>query len=180
MKLAGLDFETANGKRGSICAAGCAIVDDTGVTESREWLVCPHKGYRWMRPDFTDIHGLNYWDVCNCMEFPAVWPELQRKLLEADCVVIHNAPFDLGHLRSVLELYELPPVEFDYVDSLAVSCRLFPEMESHSLDAMAERFGIVFRHHNALEDATACARLIVQMGIPEGFIQHFNTLKMED
>ena len=180
MKLAGLDFETANGKRGSICAAGCAIVDDTGVMESREWLVCPHKGYRWMRPDFTDIHGLYYWDVCDCMEFPAVWPELQRMLLEADCVVIHNASFDLGHLRSVLELYELPPVEFDYVDSLTVSRRIFPDMESHSLDAMAERFGIVFRHHNALEDATACARLIVQMGIPEGFIQHFTTLKMED
>ncbi len=179
MKLAGLDFETANGKRGSICAVGCAMLEDGAVTERREWLVCPHKGYRWMRPDFTKIHGLSYWDVCDCMEFPAVWPELQRMLLEADCVVIHNAPFDLGHLRCVLALYELPSVEFDYVDSLDLSRRLFPDMESHSLDAMAGRFGISFRHHDALEDAEACARIIVQIGIPEGFTQHFKTIATE-
>ena len=110
MKLTGLDFETANGKNGSICAAGCAVLENGVVTERHEWLIYPHEGYRWMRPDFTDIHGIHYWDVCKCQELPAVWPEMQRMLLAADCVVIHNAPFDLRHLRSVLELYELPPV----------------------------------------------------------------------
>lgn len=59
MKLAGLDFETANCKSGSICAAGCAVLEDGIVVDRREWLVCPHKGYRWMRSDFTDIHGLS-------------------------------------------------------------------------------------------------------------------------
>ena len=180
MRLAGLDFETANGKSGSICAAGCAILEDGVVTESREWLVCPHKGYRWMRPDFTDIHGLTYWDVCNCVEFGCIWPELKQMLLSASCVVIHNAPFDLGHLRSVLSLYELPPVEFDYADSVVISRHLFPEMPSHSLDAMAERFGIVFQHHDALEDATACASIIARTGIPEGYIRHFSTFDTEN
>ncbi len=175
MKLAGLDFETANKKSGSICAAGCAILDDGVLTESRKWLICPHKGYRWMRPDFTEIHGLSYWDVCNCAEFGCIWPDLQRMLLSADCVIIHYASFDLGHLRSVLELYELPPVEFDYADSVAISRRLFPEMPSHSLDAMAERFGIVFQHHDALEDAMTCASIIARTGIPEGYIRHFST-----
>ena len=175
MKLAGLDFETANGKQGSICEAGCAVLEDGVLMERREWLVCPHKGYRWMREDFTDIHGITYWDVCNCEEFDSIWPELRRMLLSADCVVIHNAPFDLGHLRSVLELYGLPPVEFDFVDSVVVSRRLFPEMESHSLAAMAERFGIVFRHHDALEDAMACASIIARMGIPDGCVHHFST-----
>ena len=114
MKLAGLDFETANDKNGSICAAGCAVLDNGVLTERKEWLVYPHIGYRWMCPDFTKIHGISYWDVCDCSEFDHIWPELQRMLLSADCVVIHYAPFDLRHLRSVLSLYELPPVEFDY------------------------------------------------------------------
>ena len=175
MRLAGLDFETANGRSGSSCAAGCAVLDDGAVAESREWLVCPHRGYRWMRPDFTEIHGLTYWDVCGCAEFGCVWPELHRMLLSADCVVIHNAPFDLKHLRSVMALYDLPPVEFDYADSLAVSRRLFPEMPSHSLDAMAARFGIAFRHHDALEDAAACASIVARTGIPDGCLHHFST-----
>jgi len=180
MKLAGLDFETANMKSGSICAAGCAILDNGAVTEQREWLVCPHKGYRWMRPDFTDIHGLTYWDVCNCAEFGDIWPELRRMLLSADSVVIHNARFDLGHLRSVLALYEQPPVEFDYADSLTISRRLFPDLPSHSLDAMAAHFGIVFQHHDALEDAKACASIVAQTGIPNGHLRHFSTFDMEN
>lgn len=175
MKLAGLDFETANGKLGSICAAGCAILDNGVVAQRREWLVCPHKGYRWMRQDFTAIHGLSYWDVCGCAEFVDIWPELRRMLLSADYVVIHNAPFDLGHLRSVLALYGQPPVAFDYVDSLLVSRRLFPEMPSHALDAMAGRFGMAFHHHNALEDAMACVGIVARTGIPAGAVRHFST-----
>ena len=175
MKLAGLDFETANKKSGSICAIGCAILDNGMVAEQGKWLVCPHKGFRWMRPDFTDIHGLSYWDVRDCAEFVDIWPELRRMLLSADCVVIHNSRFDLGHLRSALSLYEQPPVEFDYADSLIISRRLFPEMPSHSLDAMAELFGIIFQHHDALEDAMACASIIARTGIPDGCLWHFST-----
>ncbi len=179
MKLTGLDFETANGKNGSICAAGCAVLENGVVTERHEWLICPHEGYRWMRPDFTDIHGIHYWDVCKCQELPAVWPEMQRMLLTTDCVVIHNAPFDLRHLRSVLELYELPPVEFEYVDSLEISRKLFPKMPSHSLDVMADHFGIVFQHHDALDDAIACASIIAKTGIPAGYRQHFSSFATE-
>ena len=84
MRLAGLDFETANGRTGSICAAGCAILEDGAVTESREWLVCPHVGYRWMRPEYTRIHGLTYGDVRDCPEFCDIWPELRRMLQAAE------------------------------------------------------------------------------------------------
>lgn len=175
MKLAGLDFETANGKCGSICAAGCAILEDGVVTDSREWLICPHEGYRWMRPDFTEIHGLTYRDVCHCPEFPDAWLEMRQMLLCADCVVIHNAPFDQGHLRSVLALYELPAVDFNYTDSVLISRKLFPEMPSHRLDVMAERFGIQFHHHDAREDAMACASIVARTGIPAGCIRHFST-----
>ena len=72
MKLAGLDFERANRKNGSICAAGCALLTDGVVTEGREWLIHPHRGYRWMLREFTEIHGLNYWDVKDSPEFPEV------------------------------------------------------------------------------------------------------------
>lgn len=175
MRLAGLDFETANRRSGSICAVGCALVEDGAVTGSREWLLCPHAGFRWMLPEFSAIHGLNYWDVKDCPEFPEVWPELQQMLISADCVVIHNAPFDLGHLRSVLALYQLPPVAFHYADSLQITRQLLPGLQSHSLNAVAAKFGIAFRHHDALEDAAACAMVIDRIGIPAGSVGLFCT-----
>ena len=175
MRLAGLDFETANNCAGSICAVGCGILQDGEEGETFERLVRPHPSMNWIASFCYRVHGIGACDLEDADEFPAIWPELRDMLLSADCVVIHNAPFDLSHLRSVLALYELPPVEFDYVDSLRISRRLFPDMESHTLDAMAEHFGIVFRHHDALEDAAACAGIVARTGIPEGFTHHFST-----
>ena len=109
MRLVGFDVETANGYCGSICSVGVAVVENGEVVDSREWLLRPHKGYGFMRPDFTAIHGITWWKVRNAPEFNIIWPELRHYFLSADQVVIHNAPFDLSHLTAVLALYDLPP-----------------------------------------------------------------------
>ena len=165
MRLAGLDFETANGSAGSICAAGCGILHDGEPAEMREWLVRPHPSLDWMDPFCFRVHGISSSDLRGADEFPAIWPELRDMLLSADYVVIHNAPFDLGHLRAVLGLYGLPPVRFPYVCSLAASRRALPELASHSLNCVAAYFGIGFRHHNALEDALTCTKILHEIGI---------------
>ena len=164
MRLAGLDFETANNRAGSICAVGCGILQDGEAAETREWLVRPHPDMAWIASFCFRVHGIGMCDLEDADEFPAVWPELHDMLLSADCVVIHNAPFDLGHLRAVLELYGLPPVRFPYVCSLAASRRALPELASHSLDNMAAYFDIRFRHHDALEDALTCAKVLHEIG----------------
>ena len=94
-------------------------------------------------------------------------------LVSADCVVIHNASFDLRNLHKVLELYDLPSVSFDYTCSLQLCRYHFPEANSHSLDCMADIFGITFQHHDALEDAETCAKIASQLEIPENFICRF-------
>lgn len=48
MILAGLDFETANGNAGSICAAGCAVLEDGIPIERKRWLIRPHCSMDWM------------------------------------------------------------------------------------------------------------------------------------
>jgi DNA polymerase-3 subunit epsilon len=35
-------------------------------------------------------------------------------------------------------------------------------MRGHSLGVLAQEFGIVFQHHNALEDADTAARIVLQ------------------
>ena len=77
-------------------------------------------------------------------------------------------------LKGVLDIYGLSSVEFDYVCSLRVSRELLPDLESHSLDAVAAHFGHKFHHHDALEDAIACATIIHHLGIPENSIRRFD------
>lgn len=167
MKLIGLDFETANGKSGSICSVGLALVEDGAVAETRYWLVKPHVSKRWMDPRCTDVHGLSWEDIKNAPEFTEVWPAMRDFILLGDCVVIHNATFDLRHLRAALALYALPAIQFPYLCSLKTSRKLLPNLSCHKLDVVAQHIGLSFKHHNALEDAAACAKIIAHIGLPD-------------
>ena len=174
MKLTGLDFETANWSRGSICAVGCAVLEDGIVMEKREWLVRPHQSLDHVTAFHYNVHGISYYDLRKAPEFPEIWPVLAGMLNTAELVVIHNAPFDLGHLRAALTLYHLPAIRFPYVCSLAVSRKNYPGMRSHSLDAMASIFDHKFQHHDALEDAIACAAILFNMKFEEKYINLFD------
>ena len=110
MKLCGLDFETANNCSGSICAVGAALLEDGVVLERREYLVKPHKSLDYMSKFCRDVHGISYEDLRESPEFSEVWQSVKELLTSADCVVSHNAQFDLRHLHNVLALYNLPSV----------------------------------------------------------------------
>jgi DNA polymerase-3 subunit epsilon len=177
MKLIGLDFETANGKSGSICSVGLACVEEGGVVEARHWLVKPHTSMTWMSPFCTEVHGLTWKDVKDAPEFHQIWPAMRDFILQGDCVVIHNAVFDLRHLRAALALYGLPAIQFPYVCSLKTSRKALPHLNCHKLDVVANHLGFTFKHHDALEDAITCARIVGQVGIPEGLRSSFQTPK---
>ena len=176
MKLCGLDFETANSCNGSICSVGVAIVENGVALERKEYLIKPHKSLDWMSNFCRDIHGITYEDLRESPEFSEVWQSVKQLLISADCVVIHNATFDLRHLRNILSLYNLPSVSFDYICSLQLCRYLFPELPHYGLADMAEKFGITFQHHDALEDAETCAKIASQLEIPENFICRFEYL----
>ena len=172
-RLIGLDFETANPASGSICAAGCAIMEDGAVVESREWLIRPHRALDRMSRECFAIHGIGWYDLREAPEFPAVWPVLRRMLTDGGVAIMHNAPFDLAHLAAVLERYRLPAVSFEYVCSLELSRERLPGI-GHALDAMAAHFGHKFRHHDALEDAIACATVAQRLGRLENSVRRFD------
>ena len=46
--------------------------------------------------------------------------------------------------------------------------------DKDALDAVAAHFGIEFCHHDALEDAAACATVAQRLGIPENFLRRFD------
>lgn len=174
MRLIGLDFETANMNNGSICAVGLALLDDGVLEDHRYWLVRPHASMDWVLPSFTRIHGITHQQLLGAPEFIDIWPEMAAFISEGNCVIIHNAPFDLRHLRAALALYAQPTPVFPYACSLAISRRLLPELYSHSLNHVAAYFGHHFNHHNALEDAVACATIVANTGIPPCYRKYFS------
>ncbi len=179
MKLAGLDFETANYRPGSICAVGLAVMDNGIIIEKREWLVRPHKCMDFVIPQFTAIHGIGYYDLRQSPEFPEIWPVMRDILCGADCVAVHNAKFDLRHLKCVLELYNLPRISLPYICTLELSRKKLPELAAHSLDVVAGHLEIAFNHHDALEDAAACAAIAGMLEFDGNMIKRFDFLPIQ-
>jgi len=163
LNFTSLDFETANRSCVSICAAGMAVFEDGKLTESRYWLVRPPDGRRWFREDFTEIHGLTWFDVRDAPAFPAIAIELLQRLTRSDIVVAHNAKFDMGALYATLNHFGLVCPEFDYVCTCQLARRVWPELPSHSLDALAAHIGHQFNHHHAQADAEAAGRVLLAM-----------------
>ena len=99
--FAAIDFETANGKRTSVCSVGVVVVRGGEVTDTFYRLIRP-------RPNFysrftTAIHGLTYEDTVDAPDFASVWREIEPRIAGLP-LVAHNSPFDEGCLRAVFEL----------------------------------------------------------------------------
>lgn len=163
MTITSLDFETANQSRVSICAAGLAVFEDGSLVEAPYWLVRPPKGHGWFQEDFTEIHGLTWFDVQDAPDFSAIAPELLERLTRADIVIAHNAQFDVGALQATLDHFGLACREFDYLCTYRVAERIWPDLPDHRLDNLAAHIGHEFHHHNAQADAEAAGRVLQAM-----------------
>ena len=68
-------------------------------------------------------------------------------------MIAHNADFDTGFLRMAAKSLNLP-FENPYLDTLALSRYLNPELKSHRLNRLAEHYELGdFHHHRACDDA---------------------------
>jgi len=89
-------------------------------------------------------------------DFPASWT-IWRHWIEGQTVVAHNVSFDRSCLDQALEFYGLEPVAYE------TQCTY--RIWGHSLDSCCRDLGIPLKnHHDALEDAMACARLYLEAG----------------
>src|ERR1017187_3978245 len=167
MNFTSIDFETANTSEASICAAGIAVFEDDKLAESPYWLVRPPKGCGWFQ--FTECHGLTWFDVQNAPEFSAIAPEVLARLTRADIVIAHKADFDIRMLKGTLQHFGLACPAFDYLCTLRVAKKVWPELPNHRLDTLAAHIGHEFHHHHAQADAESAGRVLLAM------MKHTNT-----
>lgn len=162
MNYVALDFETANHSSSSICSVGIAIVENGAVAEIESWLVRPPDLY--FHPFYTSIHGIRAEDVADAPDFKELWFSTLKNYLVGRTILAHNASFDINVLRHTLKEYALPFPRLSYQCSLVIARKTWPGLGSYKLNNLARHFGISFKHHDAAEDAFACAKIVLAAG----------------
>ncbi len=143
-----IDFETAIGKRWSICSIGLVRIENGEVTHKINQLICP-PGNEY-HPKNIEIHGITPDKTKSAPTFNKVW-DMLKPFIEGQVVVAHNIEFDSSCLTQVLDYYHLAQPSYQKQCTL----KLF----GYKLDSLCHRFNIPLNHHDALSDAMACARL---------------------
>ena len=159
MKVATLDFETANSQRNSACALGVSLIDNQQILETNYWLFKPIGGFDYMN---TIVHGLTMADVYNKPTFDQSWPEIAEYIKDR-VLIAHNAAFDMSVLRKTLEAYGLQKPQATYSCTMRMAKKLWPQHYNHKLDTLCQHFNFELQHHNAASDALACARLGLEL-----------------
>lgn len=159
MKVATLDFETANSQRHSACALGITLIDDQQITHSNYWLFKPLGGFDYMN---TMIHGITPSDVYNKPTFAQSWPEI-KDYINGRLLIAHNAAFDMSVLRKTLGAYGIETPKARYSCTMRMAKSLWPKHYNHKLDTLCDYFGFKLDHHNAASDALACARISLEL-----------------
>lgn len=151
-----IDVETMTAERTSACAIGLVRVENGVILQKFYSLINPVPDDR--EQTNSHVHGITPEMVASAPTFGELWPFI-RCYLDGSIVVAHNAEFDVDVLLKTSARFGIEISFRQVIDTMAIthvglteSCRL----SGIPLDA----------HHDALCDATACARiLLASMGI---------------
>jgi DNA polymerase-3 subunit epsilon len=151
-----IDFETADQGRDSACAVAVVVVTDDTIVDRYATLIRPPRE----RMLFTHIHGLTWQHVRDSPDFGGIWPVLRKYLVCSEFLVAHNAPFDRGVLAACCAAagVSLPRKRFACTVAAARSTWNLPR---NRLPDVCAHLDIALKHHDALSDAEACARIAI-------------------
>lgn len=153
-----IDVETANNEPSSICAIGAVKVENGVISERRYSLIAPEPDYyHWAN---VRVHGITESDTFDAPSFGTVWVDWAEWIGNLP-LVAHNAAFDSRCIAAACRIYGLDAPE-NFLCTVKAARKMVPKYDcpSKSLDSLCHYFGIRLRnHHNALDDAEACAKL---------------------
>ena len=153
-----IDFETGKYSRESAVSVGLVKFRGGEPIDTFYSLIRPPELY--IRPGFTEIHGLTIDDVKDAPTFADIWDSGIKPFIDDFPLAAHNASFDMDVLWAVLEWYNLEIPTLSYFCSCSLARRTWPNLESFGLIDLAEHFGIIYNAHNALDDAMTCGKLV--------------------
>lgn len=159
-----IDFETANRRLDSACQLAAVTVRNGQIVDRSMWMIRPEPFY--FSSANIQIHGIAPQAVEEESTFGDLWPEIKEKLGD-DCIVAHNASFDMGVLLGCLRTHQHQVPELQFTCTRAIARRTWPQHRRYGLKPLSNWLGVQFRHHDALEDSIACAKILLAAGIDQ-------------
>ncbi|WP_084442871.1 3'-5' exonuclease [Arthrobacter sp. CAL618] len=167
LNFTAIDFETANNKRGSVCAVGLAKVQGGVVVDSKSWLIQPPPSVSHFESRNISVNGIRPGDVMGAPSWRASLDHIVD-FVGTDVLVAHNASFDRSVLRNACSESGFEPPELSFLCSLDLARRLLG-LEVNKLPHVAKALGLAsFNHHDAGDDSTVCAEAVIAIARAHG------------
>jgi DNA polymerase III subunit epsilon len=152
-----IDFETANTQRVSACAIGYAKISGYKIIEANGHLIKPIGGHS---PFQSKIHGIKDEHTFDKPDFGGLFPKIKDIF---NYPLVSHSLFDKQVLNALSEHFNLG-LKFDHVDSSALAKERLPDLKDCKLKTLVKHFGLPkFKHHDAKEDAIACANVFLEL-----------------
>ncbi|ENV5905533.1 exonuclease domain-containing protein [Vibrio parahaemolyticus] len=159
MEFVALDVETANPDMSSICQIGIVKYKDGKIVDEWITLVNPEDDFFFAN---IDVHGITEDDVEGAPTFPEIYEKL-KSYLEGH-IVAHHTHFDRVSICRAIDAYGLKHIDTKWLDTARLARRTWVEVSKRGYglkNVASNLIGFEFNHHNALEDAKACAKILL-------------------
>lgn len=115
-------------------------------------------------PEFIErLTGITNAMLINAPELSVVIPSL-KQFIENDLLVGHNVSFDINFLYDAFISILGEPLSNNYVDTLRISRKLFPELKHHRLTDMIEKLNInTETQHRAVADCETTNKCYISL-----------------
>lgn len=152
LNFVAIDFETMTAELTSACAIGLVKVINGNIQQEFYSLINPIPDSR--EQNNTHVHGITPEMVADAPTFEQLFPTLKSFITDLP-IVCHNRGADINIMQRCMDHYGLAGI-----DTANNYCTF--EMTGQSLTACCKQYGIPMgEHHNALDDALACAKVFL-------------------
>lgn len=168
-----IDFETANPKRASVCQIGIAMVRSGVVTKQATSYVLPPPGHEHFADRNIAIHGITRRTLNNAAPDKITdWPNTLERIIKFSKglpLVGHNVSVERSIIVQASEACGIEYPNFEYLCSQKLAKHHLPDADSYRLNNLVEALDLAtFTHHDAGEDAVACANLVIHLATASG------------
>ena len=156
----GIDFETANAKRISPCSVGLVKVIDNVIVDAFYSMIDPETT-EWTEIAYS-VYGILPSHVEGWPNFERVWNDSMLPFIDGtDFLVGHNVKsVEKSIINQCCDRYNMTRPNIEYRCSLRLAKKVY-KLSKGGLGDVCDVFGFDIIHHNALHDALASARLVI-------------------